>query len=138
MHDDSDPTPVADGPLCALIADDNEINRIVITEMLSHFGVRSVEAAGGEEAIALRTEHDFDLLLLDISMPNVDGPAALKAIRESEARLGLPRAPAVACTAHALPEDAAALVELGFDACLIKPLTLEAVADVLRATCGLP
>lgn len=138
MPDDSDSTPVADASLCALIADDNEINRIVITEMLSHFGVRSIEASGGEEAVALRPKHDFDVLLLDISMPNVDGPAALTAIRESEARLGLPRAPAVACTAHALPEDALALLELGFDACLIKPLTLEAVADVLRSTCGRP
>jgi CheY-like chemotaxis protein len=111
-----------------LVVDDHPINRAVATAFATRLGWQVAEAAGGERAMALLTERPFDLLLLDISMPSLDGENVLARLRAIPA---LRHLKVVAYTAHALVEEKRRLLEAGFDDLLIKPITLQALAEVL-------
>jgi PAS domain S-box-containing protein len=116
----------------ALAADDNEVNRIVLDAMLAHLGAQATIVNGGAEAVAARAQADYDILLLDISMPEMDGVEALARIRAVEVEAGLPRAPAVAVTANAMRHQAEAYLAAGFDAHAPKPLEPQALAAAIR------
>ena len=117
--------------LSVLAADDNEVNRTVLAAMLGALGASARIAQGGREAAALAAERAYDLILLDISMPDMDGPMTLAAIRATEAAQGRPRAPAVALTANTLPQQIEAFLAAGFDAHLGKPVTTAALGATL-------
>ena len=107
-------------------ADDNATNRMVLAEMLAKSGVVLTQVENGQEAIntwaaARDTDAPFALLLLDITMPVLDGLSALTAIRAAEAGRGLPPVPAIAITAHAMPHQVADYIVGGFDTHLAKP-----------------
>ena len=88
-----------------LLVEDNTDNRIIYRRALEHFGYRVIEALDGEEAIRLATEHVPDLVLMDISIPRINGWEATRAILADERTKGIP---VVALTAHAMPADRAA------------------------------
>jgi len=112
-----------------LLVEDNSDNRIIYRRVLEHFGYTVIEALDGEEAIRLATERVPDLILMDISIPRIDGWAATKAIR-ADARTN--RIPIVALTAHAMPADRARAGEVGFASYLTKPIEPRRVVEEIE------
>jgi signal transduction histidine kinase/AmiR/NasT family two-component response regulator len=119
--------------LRVLAADDNEVNRMVLAAMLDRLGVDVAMTASGPEALR-RFEEDgpFDLVLLDVVMPGMDGPETRRRLAGAAARRGLPPPAVVACTARTTPEAIQALLADGFAGHLAKPLTCDALAETLR------
>ncbi|HEV7913678.1 MAG TPA: ATP-binding protein [Albitalea sp.] len=115
-----------------LIAEDDEVNRMIARSMLESLGLTVVEAADGLEALAQARMHSVDLVLMDCQMPNLDGYGTTRRWREREQRLGLPRTPIVALTANAFEEDIASSLKAGMDAHLTKPYTRNALRDEVR------
>ncbi len=111
-----------------LVVDDNAINRRLAIAFVTRLGFDSDEAEGGPQALAKLAASDFDVVLLDISMPVMSGEEVLARVR-ADSRLGGLRV--IAYTAHALPEEKQRLLDAGFDELLIKPITLKAVEAIL-------
>jgi len=108
-------------PKNILIVEDDEVNLMIAEHTLSKAGYRVSSANNGEQAIRMITEHAFDLILMDIEMPLMDGLEATPVIRAiSHAR----EVPIIALTAHTIPEKLAEIREAGMDDYLIKPLEL--------------
>ncbi len=121
--------PIAD--LAVLLVEDNEINLQIEKEMLERAGCRVTAATRGADAVDLARRRRFDVILMDISMPEMDGIEATRAIRASDG--GSRDAPIIATTAHALPEERARFLEAGMQGSLIKPIRLERlVAELTR------
>ncbi|MFY9292192.1 MAG: ATP-binding protein, partial [Methylorubrum rhodinum] len=115
-----------------LVADDSAVNREVATEALSRLGVLNVTCVeDGAAAVSLSGSETFDLILMDGSMPVLDGFAAAAAIRAREAETGRARVPIVALTAHVVGDGALAWQAAGMDGMLAKPFTLAQLAAVL-------
>jgi CheY-like chemotaxis protein len=115
-----------------LLAEDNEINALLARKALERLGAEVIWARDGVEAVerareALETGPAFDLALLDIRMPRLDGLGAVHRIRADEAERGAARLTVVALTANALAEDERAARDAGFDGFLSKPLELAAL-----------
>jgi signal transduction histidine kinase/CheY-like chemotaxis protein len=106
-----------------LLAEDNEVNRIVFTQILDATPWRYAIARDGEEAVALSARLSPALMLFDVSMPRMNGLDAARAVRAREAANGLPRTPIVAVTAHALKGDMDRCLEAGMDDYLTKPVS---------------
>jgi PAS domain S-box-containing protein len=120
----------------ALVVDDNEINRDILGALLSEFGGNVVTASNGYDAIALCQKHTFDVLMLDISMPEIDGIETLRRIRDGGAQL--PALPAIAVTAHASPDDHRKILASGFASLLVKPVSRSAAHQCLAGVFDLP
>ncbi|WP_342152071.1 ATP-binding protein [Methylorubrum sp. SB2] len=115
-----------------LVADDSAVNCEVATEALSRLGVTAVTCVDdGAAAVSLSASQAFDLILMDGSMPVLDGFAASLAIRAREAETGAARVPIVALTAHVVGEGAVAWQAADMDGMLAKPFTLTQLAAVL-------
>ena len=116
-----------------LVADDHPTNRRVIELILAQAPVQIVIAENGAEAVEAFRRHDFDLVLMDMQMPVMDGLTATHEIRLHEAAMGAPRTPIVMLTANAMPEHIAAGRAAGADRHLAKPFNaaelLAMVAD---------
>ena len=120
--------------LSLLLAEDNEINMEITTEMLAARGVRVAQAFDGTEAVELFRQSApfaFDAVLMDMQMPGLDGCAAARQIR------ALPRAdaqsvPIIAVTANAFAEDVAATAAAGMDAHISKPIDFKKLAQALE------
>lgn len=119
-----------------LVADDNEINRTVLTAYLGRLGVEVVAVDGGGTAVAAARQSRFDALLLDVVMPDLDGPEALARIRAEEAGAGRLSPPAVAVTGRASAEEIEACLKAGFAAHLAKPIDEERLKTVLDGLIG--
>ena len=113
-----------------LIAEDNEVNQRVMAGLLSDTGFTLDFAANGKIAVDLFQRYDYMLVLMDVSMPVMDGMAATAAIRDFEAETGRGRTPVLAVTAHALREEQESFLSRGVDAVLTKPVDQ---ADLLQA-----
>ena len=103
-----------------LIADDNRTNQRVVAKILERAGHRSTVVGNGEEALDALEQADFDLVLMDINMPVMNGLDATKLYRFTA--MGLPHVPIIALTADITPEVAQRCQEAGMDACLTKPI----------------
>lgn len=101
-----------------LLVEDNEDNRIVYATMLEHFGFDVVEANDGEQALARARDRHPDIILMDISIPGIDGWTATERLRADPDTRGIP---VVAVTAHALPEHRERAEALGCEGYLTKP-----------------
>lgn len=112
-----------------LIVEDNEINRLVAREMLKKAGHSIKEAHDGKAGVRLAAKERFDLILMDISMPVMDGRAATKAIRNGAGLSA--KTPIIALTANALAEEQKAFLSDGMNDVLTKPLSREALANVI-------
>ncbi|OYU18191.1 MAG: hybrid sensor histidine kinase/response regulator [Rhodobacteraceae bacterium PARR1] len=106
-------------PCKVLVVEDNEINRFLLRRYLEGSGHHVTEAVDGEEGVAIATERAFDIILMDISMPRMDGVEATRRIRAAGASR---KARILALTAHALPEELAQFRAAGTDATLTKPI----------------
>lgn len=114
----------------ALLAEDNELNQIVATELLRIAGASVVIANNGEEALAiLEEDQDFNLVFLDIQMPVMDGLTTAKEIRKNSKFAHIPL---VAMTAHAMPEDREKSLKAGMDDHLIKPIDPKELYNTTR------
>src|SRR3984957_4168955 len=113
-----------------LLVEDNEDNRIVYSTILRHFGYRVMEALNGEEGIAKARAEKPDLILMDISIPIIDGWEATQVLKHDPETH---RIPIIALTAHALASDREKAMEVGCDGYLAKPCEPRAVvAEVQR------
>ena len=109
--------------LRVLVAEDNPINQKVITFMLEPMGMTPVMAANGREALAFFKIDSFDLVLMDMMMPEMDGLAATQAIRAWEKENNLPRTPIAMLSANAMREHVKAALAAGCDVHIAKPVT---------------
>ncbi|MEX0819074.1 MAG: response regulator [Pirellulaceae bacterium] len=116
-----DPATPARTSLDILVADDHEPNRELAAEILRRRGHRCRTVADGDEALAAFEREDFDLILMDVQMPTMDGLTATRKIRQLDRRHG-GRTPIIALTAHALTGDREKCLAAGMDAYLAKPL----------------
>ena len=114
-----------------LLAEDNPVNRKLVEVLLSRAGHHVAVAGNGEEAVELYNRQTFDLILMDIQMPKMDGYQATAAIRRAEAESGR-HTPILALTAHAMSGDAARCLEAGMDGHLAKPVSPESLARAIR------
>lgn len=125
-------TPKAQIPSSAsiLLVEDNEINRLVAREMLTEIGCTITEATDGQEGIDIAEVKKFDVILMDISMPKIDGLEATRMIRDGEGPNA--KAPIIALTAHALPDDVDRFHAAGMDDVVVKPLSKARIVSVLQ------
>jgi PAS domain S-box-containing protein len=122
--------PLLDRPLSVLVVEDNPTNRLVLEEMLSTLGHSVDLAHDGAEGVAKARTRRYDLVLMDLSMPRVDGWTATALIREDGASR---KSRILAVTAHAMTRDDPRFPTSGFDGLLTKPLTM---VDVIKALLG--
>ena len=129
--------PTATRSLSVLVAEDNEINALLIRALLSKLGHRPEGVTGGVGAVdawakAWERNEPYDLVLMDIHMPGLDGLAAARRIRSLEIESGAARTPIVALTANAFAEDRQAALAAGMDEFLVKPLDRAALERILQ------
>jgi two-component system sensor histidine kinase/response regulator len=114
-----------------LIAEDHDVNRILMEKLLEKRGHRTVAAATGREAVRLAEEGEVDLVFMDCQMPELDGYEATREIREREGAAGGRRLPIVAMTAHAMAGDREKCLAAGMDDYVAKPLRPDEVDTML-------
>ncbi len=120
-------------PMRILVAEDNRVNQLLVRRMLERDGHAVQVAEDGELAVHLALEQSFDMILMDIHMPKLDGLGAVKKIREAEqAGLVSMKVPIVALSAGVLPDEQRRCLEAGMDAFLPKPIQLSDLRRVLE------
>jgi signal transduction histidine kinase/CheY-like chemotaxis protein len=129
------PADVADiapqpADLRLLVAEDNPTNRLVLSTLLGQVGLDAHMVENGQEAVAACDDAAWDLVLMDVQMPVMDGVTAVRAIRAREAAEGRPRVPVIALTANAMSHHRAEYLAAGMDAMVAKPIQL---GDLLTA-----
>jgi two-component system sensor histidine kinase/response regulator len=117
-------------PLQVLLAEDNPVNQMTATTMLQKLGHTVVVANNGRQAIEKINEQKFDIVFMDVQMPEMDGTAATGAIRQSEQATGK-HIPIVAMTAHAMKGDKEKCLEAGMDDYVSKPIRRKDLAEVI-------
>ncbi|QFT82834.1 Signal transduction histidine-protein kinase BarA [Roseovarius sp. THAF27] len=117
-----------------LAAEDNKTNRLVFSKMVKALDIDLKFAVNGEEAVAFYRSFAPDIVFMDISMPEMDGKEATRAIREIEADGGV-HVPIVAMTAHAMDGDEDDILSAGIDHYLSKPLSKQVLIDHVSAAC---
>tara|TARA_R110002051_G_C8339165_1_gene438073 strand:- start:25 stop:516 length:492 start_codon:yes stop_codon:yes gene_type:complete len=111
-----------------LIAEDNEINQIVIQSMLEGTNASLTIVDNGKQAVEAAKEKDFDLILMDIQMPEMDGVEAMKNIINFNKHI-----PIIALTANVMIDDVADYLSQGFDAHIAKPIDIATLYGVLSS-----
>ncbi len=133
-----DPEPDGDAagerPMAILVVDDNAVNRFILRAMLQKMGHEVIEAVDARSGIDVIGARPLDLVMMDISMPDMDGMEATRRIRSDIARGG--ELPIVAVTAHALPPEIAAFEAAGMDAVISKPVERAQLRDVIAHLAG--
>ncbi|KAF0212766.1 MAG: histidine kinase [Methylocystaceae bacterium] len=139
-----EPAPDADAPtqalagVNALVAEDNEINALILMRHLAKLGAKVTRAESGALALARAREaiegvgEPYDVIVMDLFMPDFDGREASLRIREAEARAGAPRTPILVLTASAREEDERAARAAGVDAFLTKPVEFTSLAATIE------
>ena len=138
---ESAPRPAGAGsevPRRVLVAEDNAFNRKVVQALLQKWGHEVTMTADGEQALAALHAGGFDVALLDLQMPGLDGLEAARRWRAHERAAGLARLPLIALTAHAQPGDDEMCLEAGMDAHLPKPLNSQALREALARVDAAP
>jgi signal transduction histidine kinase/CheY-like chemotaxis protein len=127
LHDERDPETV----LSVLLVEDNLVNQRLATRMLEKRGHRVIVAANGREALETLEKTKFDLVFMDIQMPEMDGIEAVRAIRQNE--MGTDRRlPVIALTAHAMKGDREKCLTAGMDDYLPKPIRPQELDEILE------
>ena len=114
-----------------LVAEDNEINQVLAQQILKRLGCELTIAHNGREALAWIENHEFDAVLMDCQMPEMDGFQATAAIRERERRSGSARLPIIAMTANAMDSDRDLCLAHGMDDYVAKPFTAAKLGEAL-------
>jgi CheY-like chemotaxis protein/anti-sigma regulatory factor (Ser/Thr protein kinase) len=116
-----------------LIAEDNKTNQLVLTTLLAQAGLSAKVVENGAEAVEAFRSGRWDVVLMDIQMPVMDGRDATRRIRELEASEGRPRTPIIAVTANAMSHQVEEYVAIGMDGLVPKPIQLEQLIGALCA-----
>jgi len=119
-----------------LVVEDEYVNRLSITRLLEKQGVKVKTAEDGREALRLLRHHDFDLIFMDIQMPELDGVEATKIIRNASDYRDKSKIPIVALTAHAMIGDKEKFIAAGMDDYIAKPVDIDEVRKVLKNVLG--
>ena len=114
-----------------LVAEDNSINQKVLSLMLRRFDLRLTFVATGLAAVEACRAATFDLVLMDVNMPGMDGTEAAMEIRRTEAERGLPRVPIIAVSANAMTHQVKAYLAAGIDTHVPKPVRREALVTTM-------
>jgi signal transduction histidine kinase/ActR/RegA family two-component response regulator len=122
--------------LRVLAAEDNEVNQLVLKTLLGQAGLEPVVVGNGRLALEAWRAERWDVILMDIQMPEMDGLAASAAIRAEERATGRPRTPIVALTADALAHQTAGYKAHGMDGCVAKPIEAGRLFEALSAALG--
>jgi len=120
------------GGLSILYADDNPINQRVASEMLRKAGHRVDVAGSGALAVSALDNGRYDVVLMDVQMPDIDGCTATAAIRARERESGRPHVPILGLTAYSTAADEARCLEAGMDAYVAKPISEQSLLSALR------
>ena len=138
-RDEADGEDAALAGVRVLLAEDHPTNQKVVQLILEAAGVELTVVGDGREALSAMNGGGFDLVLMDMQMPDMDGLSATRLLRETEAALRLPRTPVVMLTANALGEHVEASLKAGADRHLAKPIrAAELLAVVETLTDGAP
>ncbi len=124
------PAPAPQG-LRLLVAEDNATNRLVISTLLGQIGLQPHMVENGQEAVDACACGDWDIVLMDVQMPVMDGVSAVRAIRAREAAERRPRVPIIALTANAMAHHRAEYLAVGMDAMVAKPIQLNDLLAVM-------
>jgi len=127
-------TPVADQlpELRVLAAEDNAVNQLVLATLLQQVGVQPTIVSNGQEAVEAWETGDWDLVLMDVQMPVMDGPAATRAIRAREVATGRKRTPIIALTANVMAHQIDSYRAAGMDNIVAKPIEAGALFRALE------
>ncbi|MGE4536768.1 MAG: response regulator [Desulfovibrio sp.] len=141
-HDENAPDTVVcpqtppSRPLTILLAEDNPINQIYAQELLEMDGHQVAVAHTGRRALEMLRRQRFDIILMDIQMPEMDGLEATRAIRQDKTGDFDPQIPIVALTAHALKGDRETFLRAGMNEYLSKPVSPESLTAALSRAMG--
>ena len=124
------------GGLRILLVEDNQVNQKVVVRMLRNMGHSTVIANHGKEALAWLMREPFDLVFMDVQMPEMDGLTATRNIREREQGTGS-HIPIIAMTAHAMKGDKERCLEAGMDGYLSKPVNSQAIGEAIARFVGI-
>ncbi len=135
-EDGEAPPPLLHGGLKVLVAEDNQVNQLVIVAMLNRLGHQVDLAANGAEAVAAVERVPYDLVLMDVQMPEMDGPAATRSIR----RLPGPasRVPIIALTANAMAGHREEYLAAGMNDYVSKPIKMRELLAAMARCAGKP
>ena len=134
-HQLEDPREATVRPLRVLVAEDHAVNQKLALAILEKMGHRATVAADGCEAIEKWREGGFDLIFMDVQMPELDGLEATRLIRAEEVSRG-EHIPIIAMTAHAMSGDRERCQEAGMDDYISKPMSMAAIEDAVSRCCG--
>jgi CheY-like chemotaxis protein len=121
------PSSIEDAPVSILVAEDNTVNQRILELMLAKLGYKCHLAANGLEVLKRVSEQSYDLILMDIEMPELPGLEAAKNIRA----LGI-KTPIIAVSAHVFSEAKKSALEAGMDQFINKPINIESLRKVLE------
>ncbi len=116
-------------PKKILIVEDNEINMKLIQDLMEAQGYDTLQTGDGKEALSLALQHQPDLILMDIQLPEVSGLEVTKWIKEDE---NLSSIPVIAVTAFAMKAEEVVIREGGCDAYIAKPISINTLIDMVR------
>jgi signal transduction histidine kinase/CheY-like chemotaxis protein len=126
------PAASADEGYDVLVAEDNEVNQMVFSQILESLDLRFKMVGNGRLAVEALKAHRPRAVLMDVSMPEMNGLEATAAIRETETGQGLPRIPIIGVTAHALKGDRERCIDAGMDDYVTKPVSPDRIAAALE------
>ncbi len=119
-----------------MVAEDNPVNQKVVARALEKLGHEVTLAPNGREAVDAFVAATFDIVLMDVQMPVLDGLSATRMIRGIESEAGASHIPIVGLTAHALDSDRSRCLQAGMDAYLSKPFKLQELILLIEALAG--
>jgi len=130
------PAPILTSPgrrLSTLVVEDEQINQQILQAILTKFGHKSTVAENGRIALELLKTHHFDIILMDVQMPEMDGIETTKIIRTSKSHEHIRNIPIVALTAYAMNDDKDKCLTAGMNSYLAKPINIKALDKVLKS-----
>jgi signal transduction histidine kinase/FixJ family two-component response regulator len=127
------PRDVAERELRILAAEDNAINQLVLRTLLEQFGIHPEIVESGLDAVEMWEQNNWDLILMDVQMPVMDGPTATRHIRARERELGRGRTPIIALTANAMSHQIDEYSAAGMDGFVAKPIEIARLYDVINS-----
>jgi CheY-like chemotaxis protein len=126
------PEPAQPGEIRVLAAEDNDTNQLVLKTLLAQAGIEPTMVANGRQALEAWEAQHWDIILMDIQMPVMDGVAATTAIRERERETGRARTPIIAVTANAMTHQVAEYEAAGMDSMVPKPIDIAALFQAME------
>nr|AAM76053.1 two-component sensor kinase [Pseudomonas chlororaphis] len=129
--------PIASRPPRVLCVDDNPANLLLVQTLLEDMGAKVLAVDSGYAAVKAVQNESFDLVMMDVQMPGMDGRQSTEAIRQWESERNCTPLPVIALTAHAMANEKRALLQSGMDDYLTKPISERQLAQVVLKWTGL-